>query len=79
MHRSRFVEEIRSYSEERAPSAGVIAGLDPAIHHYANKEFLRNQMDARVKPAHDDSHACDAICACPSTGGERVRRRRALI
>jgi hypothetical protein len=25
----------------------VIAGLDPAIH------LLRNMMDARVKPAHD--------------------------
>jgi hypothetical protein len=28
--------------------SGVIAGLDPAIHH------LRLRMDARVKPAHDD-------------------------
>jgi hypothetical protein len=26
----------------------VIAGLDPAIHHF------RNEMDARVKPAHDE-------------------------
>jgi hypothetical protein len=26
----------------------VIAGLDPAIHHF------RKKMDARVKPAHDE-------------------------
>jgi hypothetical protein len=31
----------------------VIAGLDPAIHPFA--KFLAKQMDARVKPAHDDS------------------------
>jgi hypothetical protein len=31
----------------------VIAGLDPAIHHFEfKKAFL---MDARVKPAHDAS------------------------
>jgi hypothetical protein len=30
-------------------SADVIAGLDPAIHHYPRK------MDARVEPAHDNS------------------------
>jgi hypothetical protein len=29
-------------------AAGVIAGLDPAIHHSCEK-----RMDARVKPAHD--------------------------
>ncbi|MGB3488311.1 MAG: hypothetical protein WBA37_06075 [Xanthobacteraceae bacterium] len=27
---------------------GVIAGLDPAIHHFLKK------MDARIKSAHDD-------------------------
>jgi hypothetical protein len=27
----------------------VIAGLDPAIHHFAKK------MDARVTPGHDDA------------------------
>jgi hypothetical protein len=32
----------------------VIAGLDPAIHHFAKK------MDARVKPGHDD--AAEASC-----------------
>ncbi len=31
----------------------VIAGLDPAIHLFAR--VLAKQMDARVKPAHDDS------------------------
>jgi branched-chain amino acid transport system ATP-binding protein len=31
----------------------VIAGLDPAIHHLRNS--LAKEMDARVKPAHDDS------------------------
>jgi len=30
----------------------VIAGLDPAIHLLEKTLFL---MDARVKPAHDDS------------------------
>ncbi len=29
----------------------VIAGLDPAIHP---KKLLRSEMDARVKPAHDE-------------------------
>src|SRR6185436_6981227 len=32
----------------------VIAGLDPAIHH------LRNRMDARIKPAHDEGEI-DAV------------------
>ena len=32
---------------------GVIAGLDPAIHPLRNS--LAKQMDARVKPAHDNS------------------------
>jgi hypothetical protein len=31
----------------------VIAGLDPAIHLLLEKFFFL--MDARVKPAHDDS------------------------
>jgi hypothetical protein len=33
-------------------SSGVIAGLDPAIHHCEKAWSL---MDARVKPAHDES------------------------
>jgi hypothetical protein len=36
-----------------APSV-VIAGLDPAIHQPLYKLFAK-RMDARVKPAHDDS------------------------
>jgi hypothetical protein len=32
----------------------VIAGLDPAIHHL-RKGVPAKQMDARVKPAHDDA------------------------
>src|SRR6266446_4577011 len=31
----------------------VIAGLDPAIHHFGIELFFT--MDARVKPAHDES------------------------
>jgi hypothetical protein len=31
----------------------VIAGLDPAIHQL--RKSVAKQMDARVKPAHDDS------------------------
>jgi hypothetical protein len=31
---------------------GVIAGLDPAIHHFEKPIVL---MDARVKPGHDNS------------------------
>jgi hypothetical protein len=31
----------------------VIAGLDPAIHHFEQRLFFT--MDARVKPAHEDS------------------------
>jgi hypothetical protein len=30
----------------------VIAGLDPAIHHFKKRFIL--SMDARVKPAHDE-------------------------
>src|SRR3954452_8874743 len=30
----------------------VIAGLDPAIHHF--ERLLRRQMDTRVKPAYDE-------------------------
>jgi hypothetical protein len=30
---------------------GVIAGLDPAIHHLAKR------MDARIEPAHDRGRA----------------------
>jgi hypothetical protein len=33
-------------------SLGVMAGLDPAIHH-SSEESVRRGMDARVKPAHD--------------------------
>jgi hypothetical protein len=33
----------------------VIAGLDPAIHQH-----LREKMDARVKPAHDEAK-CVAV------------------
>jgi hypothetical protein len=40
--RDDFLMELRS----------VIAGLDPAIHLFETT-FL--SMDARVKPAHDDS------------------------
>jgi hypothetical protein len=35
----------------RDDNVAVIAGLDPAIHHLRKILF---QMDARVKPAHDD-------------------------
>jgi hypothetical protein len=35
------------------PVRDVIAGLDPAIHHLESTLFF--QMDARVKPAHDES------------------------
>jgi hypothetical protein len=31
----------------------VIAGLDPAIHQF-RKAFREEQMDARVKPGHDE-------------------------
>jgi len=31
----------------------VIAGLDPAIHHFGTEIVFT--MDARVKPAHDES------------------------
>nr|WP_296524026.1 hypothetical protein [Rhodoplanes sp.] len=53
MHRSRFVETIWWYDKKSAFPTVVIAGLDPAIHHPANKAFLRKSMDARVEPAHD--------------------------
>jgi hypothetical protein len=33
--------------------SAVIAGLDPAIHHFS-QAFLAKKMDARVKPAHDE-------------------------
>jgi hypothetical protein len=39
------MEGGRGYEAEVVQS--VIAGLDPAIHHF-------RKMDARVKPAHDD-------------------------
>jgi hypothetical protein len=32
----------------------VIAGLDPAIHRLLKNPFAK-RMDARVKPAHDES------------------------
>jgi hypothetical protein len=32
----------------------VIAGLDPAIHHF------RKKMDTRVKPAHDAADQVDS-------------------
>jgi hypothetical protein len=31
----------------------AIARLDPGIHH--EERFSRSRMDARVKPAHDES------------------------
>ena len=40
---------MRNLSSE----AGVIAGLDPAIHRLC-QNFLPKKRDARVKPAHDD-------------------------
>ena len=39
-------------------SSVVIAGLDPAIHPSSTKCFV--SMDARVKPAHDESGNADA-------------------
>jgi hypothetical protein len=36
------------------PDTVVIAGLDPAIHRA--KRIFESLMDARVKPAHDDSN-----------------------
>jgi hypothetical protein len=47
--------EICVGSDQFVPSA-VIAGLDPAIHHL-REDFLAKKMDARVKPAHDQSRA----------------------
>ena len=37
----------------RPPSLPGLTWLDPAIHHFW-KMFLTKEMDARVKPAHDD-------------------------
>jgi hypothetical protein len=44
-----------SYTSRRRPRPvrDVIAGLDPATHHLESTLFF--QMDARVKPAHDES------------------------
>jgi hypothetical protein len=38
---------------EAMTSQFVIAGLDPAIHRTEEKSLI--SMDARVKPAHDES------------------------
>jgi hypothetical protein len=42
------------------PTVFVMAGLDPAIHHQKRMFVLeitscKEKMDARVKPAHDES------------------------
>jgi hypothetical protein len=38
------------------PPSFVTAGLDPAVHT-ERRPMRRGRMDARVKPAHDDSFA----------------------
>jgi hypothetical protein len=43
----------------RLEAIAVIAGLDPAIHHSEQRYFF--MMDARVKPAHDESGAMTVV------------------
>jgi hypothetical protein len=40
------------------PPLIVIAGLDPAIHRLAAAWPPDRNMDARVKPGHDDGGGC---------------------
>jgi hypothetical protein len=41
-----------SQNRDRTKLRGVMAGLDPAIHLL--RKIFRREMDARVKPAHDE-------------------------
>jgi hypothetical protein len=48
-----------SYQRHGTPTLDVvIAGLDPAIHRIESSMFL---MDARVKPAHDESKSVPLV------------------
>jgi hypothetical protein len=49
----------------------VIAGLDPAIHH--RRKSLAKRMDARVKPAHDDSTSSPHAVGSPMQTPSRTR------
>jgi hypothetical protein len=53
---------------ERGPPLTVIAGLDPAIHVLNLAETVRGEdVDARVKPGHDNQEQLTVDC-CSATG-----------
>jgi hypothetical protein len=61
------VRLVRTFSVCVDAGAFVIAGLDPAIHRFE----LSILMDARVKPAHDDSTQVDHALVFVITGPAR--------